>query len=112
MSRGRVRGMAPRTPLGRPAPSTIPPAVLERGEQAVVNVLRRRYPDASFVVREIDGRSICPDDRDVADEVGARAAANVHSIQEAGEHLAPLGGVEAGPQVDESSANGKSRHAA
>lgn len=81
----------------------IPPAVLERGERAIVGVLRRRFPYALFEVRDA---AVSPDDPNVALEVGAGSAANVDAAEEAGENVSPLGGREAVPQFDQRPAQG------
>lgn len=86
----------------------IPSVVLERGERAFVAVLRRRYPDALFLVR--DG-AVGPEDADVSGEVAAGAAADVDAVEEADQDLALLGRGEAVPQLDERSADGESRGA-
>lgn len=65
----------------RPGAGMIPSAALERGERAFVAVLRRRYPDALFVLR--DG-AVGPEDADVAGEVAAGAAADVDPVDERG----------------------------
>ena len=73
----------------------IPAAALERGERAFVDVLRRRNPDASFVLRE---RSVGPKDPAVAGKVAARTEADFNTIEEPVEHVAPLSDVEAAPK--------------
>ena len=73
----------------------IPAVALERGEQAFVRVLRRRFPDAAFLVHEA---AIGPEDADAPGQVGAGAAADLHAGQEAGQNLATLRGRESGPK--------------
>src|SRR5712691_8376816 len=81
----------------------IPAAVLARGERAFVEVLRRRYPDALSVVRdvEVSEGAVRPGDADVAGEVAAGAAADLDATEEAGEDVAPLGRSELVPEVGE-----------
>lgn len=61
--------------------SAIPTAALDRGEQAVLAVLRRKHPDCVFVLR--DG-AVGPDDGNVAGKVAARATADDHTVEESG----------------------------
>jgi molybdopterin-biosynthesis enzyme MoeA-like protein len=82
----------------------IPAPALEAGERAIVRVLRRRYPDASFVVR--DG-AIGPLDDHMLLEAARRATGDNYAAEEAGENLSTLGGLEAFPEVDEGASNGK-----
>ena len=86
----------------------IPAAALERGEWAFVSVLRRHYPDASFVLRD---RAVSPDDAHVADKVGAGTAADLDPIQEARHNLAPLDRVEAPPKLGKSATGRNPRQA-
>ncbi len=74
----------------------IPLAALERGERAFVSVLRRRYPDAAFVLRD---RTVSPEDADASGEVAASASADLDTIEEPGDDLAPLNRVEALPKL-------------
>lgn len=53
---------------GRPA---IPTGARERGERAVLAMLRRRFPDVVFEIRDA---SVRPDDPHVLDEVTGRPA--------------------------------------
>ena len=84
----------------------IPAGVLEHGERAFIDVLRRRYPEALFDVRDLTERkrSVRPVDPDVMDEVTTGAARDLDPIEEAGEHVAPLGNVEAAPEFDQATA--------
>jgi hypothetical protein len=86
----------------------IPSVALERGERAFVAVLRRRYPDASFVLRD---RAISPDDSSVASEIGAGTTANLDLVEEPAENFTPLSRGEAAPKVDQGTPNGKPRRA-
>lgn len=89
--------------------TAFPPAVLERIEQAFVDVLRRQHPDAAFIVRDVgDGeRPVGEPDANVGGEVRARAALDVHPLDEAREDGPARGDVEAAPKVDEGASNGK-----
>ena len=78
----------------------IPAAVCERGVAAFVAVLRRRHPDAVFVVRDA---SVEPLDPDVAPKVAGRAPGDDDSTDEPGENLAPLADAEALPERGEAS---------
>lgn len=80
----------------------IPPAALERGEQAFVNVLRRRHPDASFVLRDLP---VTPDDADVSGQVAGSATGNLYAGKEAGQDLPTLHRSEAAPQLRERSSD-------
>ena len=92
----------------------IPPAALEQVEQAFVRVLRRRHPDALFIVRDLgEGESpILPADTNVASEIPARAAGDFDLTDEAGEHVPPLPNVETVPEGRERPASGKPGKAA
>ena len=90
----------------------IPPAVLEQGERAFVSVLRRRYPDAAFDVRDIGDRSIEPVDADVSGEVGARTTTDHDLIDETAENVTTLPTIESGPEINQRASNGDARDAA
>ncbi len=90
----------------------IPPAVLERGEQVFVRVLRRRHPNALFVVRDREGdTAVRPRDPDVAEEVARSSEPHLDGADETAQHLTPLDGIEPVPQVRENPASGKARDA-
>ena len=59
----------------------LPPAALERGERAFVSVLRRRHPDALFVLRALGEAPVGPVDADVPGEVAARAARDLDPVE-------------------------------
>lgn len=86
----------------------IPAAALARGERAFVAVLRRRYPDATFLVR--DG-AVGPLDDDMLGQVRGCTARDDNPAKEASENLPALGGLEALPKLDERATNGKLRKA-
>jgi hypothetical protein len=81
----------------------IPPAALERGERAFVAVLRRRYPDASFLVRD---RAVSPEDPNVPGEIGAGATADLGAFDEPGQNIAALKRRKATPKSRERSSDG------
>jgi hypothetical protein len=78
----------------------IPAAVLEDVERAFVSVLRRRHPNALFIVRDIgNGEApVSEDDADVLAEFRARATVDLNAVNEAGENGAALESVEALPK--------------
>lgn len=76
----------------------IPPAALNSGERAFVAVLRRRYPDAAFVLGDCP---VTPEDPNVAAQVAASATADLHTVNESGQHLAPFLSVEAAPEANQ-----------
>jgi hypothetical protein len=80
----------------------IPPIALERGERAFVAVLRRRYPDAAFVLRN---GSIRPEDADVPGEGGAGATGDLDAVEEAAQDFSTLERVEVVPEIGEGSSN-------
>ena len=82
----------------------IPPAVLERGERAIVNVLRRCHPDALFLPRD---RSVRPEDADAPGEIGAGTPGDLDPVDESGEDVATIGDVVARPEARERSADGE-----
>ncbi len=87
----------------------IPPDALANGERAIVPVLRRRrYPNASFDVRD---SAVGPLDDDVLLEAARCALGDDYAPQEACENLPTIDGLEALPQVDEGASNGKLRAA-
>lgn len=85
----------------------IPPA--DQGERAFVVVLRRRHPDVMFVVRDVGERPVRPEHAGVLGEVAARAPVDLDTVEEAGEHVATLGGVESVPEADQGTADGDPR---
>jgi hypothetical protein len=91
----------------QPGRRHLPPSVLERIEHAFVQVLRRRHPDAVFIVRDIgEGeRPVSPINAHLAFETGAGAAVDVDSIKEPCEDGAPLQPGEAVPEVDQRPTN-------
>jgi len=76
----------------------IPAAVLDRGERAFVQVLRRQHPDALFLVRDCPVR---PDDPNVPGQVPGSAAGDDHAVKEADENIPPLVTIEPLPKVGE-----------
>lgn len=90
----------------------IPPTVLDRGERAFVSVLRRLHPDASFVLRDVGGRSVGPFDTDVTEKIAGRATVDLNLSEEPGENVAAIGSLEAVPEIQERSTGGQSRDSA
>jgi len=75
----------PRAHLGSRSTRPIPPSVLDRGERAFVNVLRRRHPNAVFIVRDIQGEgAVAPLDADVPGEITGGTAADNDRTEEPG----------------------------
>lgn len=86
----------------------IPVAALDQGTQAFLKVLRGRFPDASFLVR--DG-AVRPNDVQVAGKIGTCATAHIDARDESAENVSPLGRGERLPQLDQRTANRKPRRA-
>jgi hypothetical protein len=76
----------------------IPADVLERGERAFVQVLRRQHPDALFLVCDCPVR---PDDPNVPGEVPGGAAGDDHAVEEADENIPSIEAIESLPKVGE-----------
>ena len=82
----------------------IPPGVLEEGELAFVRVLRRRHPDAAFLPSDCPVR---PQDPEVSGQVSRGAAGDLDPVEETGENVAALEGVETLPEDAEGAAGGQ-----
>ena len=80
----------------------IPAAVLERGERAIVGVLRGDLRDCSFIARDAPVR---PEDADAAGEVATGAPVDLDPIEEATEDDSAPGRVEAAPKLGERSSD-------